>query len=527
MLSVAVDVWIGNAAAVLSGCWGAVTRRAQQTGYSRTAIYKHAQRVEQAVVNEQAGGVSYEALWADNERLRAENEALWEAWIGAEPLPEAKQQAFAATGAAMGLSLGQIITLLAIFLPNGAVPSRATVGRWVSRASRQARDLLALLDQLCQQWVLVLCLDEIFFHRKPILMGVEPHSMAWVVGQCGPDRSGESWCALVAKWPCVERVIADAGKGLERGMKLANAARAAEAQAPATAKPIAMGLDIFHTQRELQRVVHGQWRRAERLLEAAAQADAKLAQSHHRGRDARGVAKQAWWAWRKAEQRFDAAVQAEAAAARIETALALFRPDGCLSDRQWAQEHIRVTLADLDGQVWGKVRRLLSDQRTLNHLDWAQEQLAQAVAEPLLREACTRLWYWRAALTHTHGPKRVCLAQAVVLEQVVCQRLCPEWQSAYEHVDEVLRQVVRASSAVECVNSVVRMHQARHRHVSQDMLDLKRLYWNCRAFRHGKRRGGCPYELLGLKLPTADWWTLLQMDPKELEKKLSTQQVAV
>jgi hypothetical protein len=70
------------------------------------------------------------------------------------------------------------------------------------------------------------------------------------------------------------------------------------------------------------------------------------------------------------------------------------------------------------------------------------------------------------------------------------------------------------------------MHQARHRHVNQGMLDLKRLYGNCRAFRHGKRRGAWPYELLGLKLPTAHWWTLLQMDPKEVEKKLSTQKVA-
>src|SRR2546429_7028094 len=171
MLSVAVDVWIGNAAAVLRGFWGAVTRRAQQTGYSRTSIYNHAQRVEQAVVNEQAGGISYEVLWADNERLRAENEALWEAWAGAEPLPEAKQQAFAATGSAMGLSLGQIITLLAIFLPNGAGPSRATVGRWVSQSSHQAGVLLALLDQLCQQWVLVLYLDAIFCPHEPIMMG--------------------------------------------------------------------------------------------------------------------------------------------------------------------------------------------------------------------------------------------------------------------------------------------------------------------------------------------------------------------
>jgi hypothetical protein len=526
MLSVAVDMWIGNAAAVLSGCWGAVTRRAHQTGYSRTSIYNHAQRVEQAVVNEQAGGISYQALWADHERLRVENEALWAAWAGAETLPEAKQQAFAATGSAMGLSLGQIITLLAIFLPNGAVPSRATVGRWVAQASRQAGRLLPVLDQLCQRWVLVLCLDEIFLHRVPILMAVEPHSMAWMAGQRGPDRSGESWCELVAQWPCVEHVLADAGKGLERGVKLANEARAAEAHAPAVARPIQMGLDVFHTQRELQRVVQGQWRRAERLLEAAAQADAQVVRSHQRGRDARGVAKQAWWAWRKAEQRFDAAVQAEAAASRIEVALALFRPDGGLSERQWAQEQLRATLAELHGQEWGKVRRLLSDQRTLHHLDWVQEQLAQVVTEPLLRESLARLWWLCDAMKSTHDQHRTHLAQVVVIAQMVCQRLCPEWQAVYARVDQILGRVVRASSAVECLNSVVRMHQARHRHVSQEMLHLKRLYWNCRTFRHGKRTGTCPYELLGLKLPTYDWWKLLQMEPSELEQQLSTQEVA-
>jgi hypothetical protein len=252
-----------------------------------------------------------------------------------------------------------------------------------------------------------------------------------------------------------------------------------------------------------------------------------VVQSQQRGRDVRGGAKQAWWAWRKAEQMFDAAVQAEAAATRIETALALFRPEGCLSDRQWAQGHIRAALAELDGQEWGKVRRLLSDQRTLNHLDWMHEQLAQAVPEPLLREACTRLWYWRETMTHTHGHKRARLAQVVVMEQVVCQRLHPEWQQAYERVEGMLGHVVRARSAVECVNRVVRMHQARHRHVSQGMLDLKRLYWNCRVFRHGKRQWTCPYALLGLQLPIYDWWQLLQTDPKELEQPLSTQEVTV
>ena len=110
-----------------------------------------------------------------------------------------------------------------------------------------------------------------------------------------------------------------------------------------------------------------------------------------------------------------------------------------------------------------------------------------------------------------------------VMEQALCQRLWPEWQQASAHVEAILERVVRASSAVECVNSVVRMHQGRHRHVSQGLLDLKRLYWNCRVFREGKRKGKSPYELLGLHLPSSNWWQLLQMTPEELAQKLLTQ----
>jgi hypothetical protein len=42
------------------------------------------------------------------------------------------------------------------------------------------------------------------------------------------------------------------------------------------------------------------------------------------------------------------------------------------------------------------------------------------------------------------------------------------------------------------------------------MLDLKRLYWNTRVFRGGKRKGRCPYEHLGLNRPSYDFWGLLQ-----------------
>src|SRR6266702_8669091 len=147
-------------------------------GPSRTAVYTHAQRVVQAVASEQAGGISYDALWQENEWLKAENAALWQALSEAEDLSEAKQRDLAGSGCAMGLSLSQIVTLLAMVLPWGAVPSRAMVGRWVQATAAQAGRLLVVLDLACQARVRVLCLDEIFLHREPVWMAIEPKAIS-------------------------------------------------------------------------------------------------------------------------------------------------------------------------------------------------------------------------------------------------------------------------------------------------------------------------------------------------------------
>jgi len=524
MLTLPVEEWIGNAAAVLSGVWGAVTQRSQQSGYSRTAMYQHTERVVQAVANEQAGGLSYEELLAENERLKAENEALWQTWAEVEELSESKQRQLASAGTAMGLSLTQMVILLAIVLPSRMVPSRATVGRWVQQSAQQSRGILKVLDRACQGLALVLCLDEIFLHREPILMGVEPTSLAWLAGQRGPDRSGESWCKVIEQWANREHVIADGGQGLERGVKLANEARhqaqEPEAEPPA---PITMGLDVFHTQREVERVLQRLWKRVECQIEAAVKADATLEQAKRRGQDPRGVAGHAGRAWRQAERLFDEAVQAQEAVEQSKEALGWFDASGHLSTREQAQKQLDEAIPQLRGESWSKAKRMLKDARTLSHLDRLHEQLSLAVPEPILRDALVHVWYLLKARKPAEGDDRVYWRQLVAMARMLCARLCPDWQVGYVKVDELLRQAVRASSAVEGVNSVVRMHQGRHRHVSQEMLDLKRLYWNCRVFREGKRKERSPYELLGLKLPTSDWWQLLQMDPQELEQKLLTQ----
>ena len=110
-----------------------------------------------------------------------------------------------------------------------------------------------------------------------------------------------------------------------------------------------------------------------------------------------------------------------------------------------------------------------------------------------------------------------------LLDAVIRDRaLTGQEQGAYERVAAVLGSTVRASSAVEGINSVLRMQQCRHRRMTQGLLDLKRLYWNCRRLPTGRRRGRCPYELLGVALPSTDFWTLLQTPPGALAKQLSS-----
>jgi hypothetical protein len=203
MAKLSVLTWIGNAAAVLCGGWGAVTQQTQQAGCSRQAAYQQAQRVQQAVTEAQDEGPTRAVLLREVQELRAENRALW-AWLeDSIDFPQTRQQQFVVTATALGLSLRQLVLLLAIVLPARVCPSRATVHRWVDQQAQRARRLLAVLDRACRSLVLTLCLDEIFCQRRPLLIGVEPHSMAWVLGVAAADRKGQTWSRALAAWPRV------------------------------------------------------------------------------------------------------------------------------------------------------------------------------------------------------------------------------------------------------------------------------------------------------------------------------------
>jgi hypothetical protein len=77
-------------------------------------------------------------------------------------------------------------------------------------------------------------------------------------------------------------------------------------------------------------------------------------------------------------------------------------------------------------------------------------------------------------------------------------------------VKKVLYRPKRASSLVECFNSILRPIQQVKKRVTQEFLWLKALHHNTKTFKQGKRKGKSPFQLLGIDFGTQDWIELLE-----------------
>jgi hypothetical protein len=422
---------------------------------------------------------------------------------------------------AMGLSHSQVRALLAILQGAKASPSRSTIHRWVKAAGIAAGEVLKQLDRSCWTLVLMGCLDEIFFHRRPVLVGIEPHSMVWFLGKKAVNHQGSTWSGELQPWTSLRYVTSDAGVGLKAGIT-----QMQKHQRQLDQVPLEQGLDVFHTKREARRVLNILWQRVERCWERAEVASRAVEKKRQQGIGVWGLTRPANVAWKKATLAFQLHEKRETVWKRAELALNVFRPDGRLNDRAWAQEQVAWALPRLPGPAWSKVRGLLQAKESFTFLDRLHDQLDQLSLPQALREGLVQLWWLRrqrlgkSSETAVGGYGHV----APLVQQILVEKMDSNWRESYRKVAAVLSGTVRASSAVECMNSVLRMQQSRHKTMSQPMLDLKRLYWNCHEFGSGPRKDLSPYRSLGVELPTFDFWALLQTDPVELTQKLSTSQ---
>lgn len=150
MITLSIRSLVCNAAAVFSGSYGAVTRRAEEAGCSRQAVYEHARRVERRL---QPPAPAASEPTPEPAAVEAPARAVLDA---------ATRRRFAATAFAMGVSLRQIEDLLRVVLGDDA-PDHSTVGRWVAEEAERAGAVLEALDAAVAPRIRTLAVDEVFF----------------------------------------------------------------------------------------------------------------------------------------------------------------------------------------------------------------------------------------------------------------------------------------------------------------------------------------------------------------------------
>jgi hypothetical protein len=372
-------------------------------------------------------------------------------------------------------------------------PSRDALVDFLDRAGRAAGRLLLRAREQLHHRLECLAGDDIFFHRTPVKVLIEPVSGALLQVLRWPWHTAEDWALMLDPWTALRLLVSDLGTDLVGA---------------ATLRKVAHQADYFHERawwtekvfeplscREARRAhfAHACWDRATRPTGPGRRmSEAKVALADER----RAVA----------EEDFFQAVRVE------ELAMSLFAPLSPEGQR-WTDARTDDLLAEIERETarlpsfyatrvgrhlhrhrtrWNAHRVMWSaiDVRLRPDSDWSREQVLDAVVSlhhAARRRASAQEWSVMRAAQQEHAALRAALGGACENLDAVCAA-----------ATSLLDQPRRSSSLVEALNSRLRVLQMAHRNVPDSRLSLLALAWNLTARTEGRRRGPSPYARLGI-----------------------------
>jgi hypothetical protein len=506
---------IASAYFVIFGNYGDVTRYAEERGVCRQWVYREADWLQDCLAEKQQ---KIGALEQRVQELEQKNAALEERLAVSVVLDEDTQAQLAAVGQANGVSLPMVWKFLDVLIP-GKPLSVPTLGRRSKAAGEKSGQLLPIFDELAKERVRDAAADELYVN-DPVRMVVEQESLCWISGRLGATVDGEGWAEEFRQLPKLEQVTRDGGKGLAKGVALVNAFRQEHGQPLVVDKG-----DHFHALRGAGVGLRKVQMQAAKALAKAEKAQQELDECQKQGERTQGAGKHAATAWRKAEKAMDLWCERERLWQQTKEAMRLVTPTGDLNTRQHAEAVLAQTLPQLPDSDFAKTKRQIQKPEMLNYLDHVQRQIEalpfpEEVKQAAVRQECLRR---RPEALKGEGTQAAARRGVMLMCAVILGKTGAVGQQAVAAIQDIFRRAYRASSLVECINSAVRMHQCRHRKMTQGLLDLKRLHWNCHTFRTGRRRGTTPYQRLGVPWPEGlRWWDVLKLTPEQLREKLST-----
>ena len=441
------------------------------------------------------------ALEAENAILRARVQALEAKLENSVEVTYERVRDLSLTLTVLPVSYRDIRDIVALAFGDEHAPSEASLCKMVQYGTIAG---LVLLDEEVTSRFSSAGVDEIFFHQTPILTVVDPDSMA--VGACerSEDRTGGSWNSVLSHFPNLRYVISDEAKGIGNGVYLTN-------------ETILHQKDLYHLVSEISRTTQ--------RLEAGL---GKLLRAEER----------AWQDWAKGriyiktmektlatvDRQLELMEQYYQALELLDFAFCSMTSEHKVNTR----EHGHQVLSDVIQRLKSLTELGIDDlvkvlekraPGCLVFLDQLQRELSCIPVE-LERDS-----EFTAEQIREWAIQEVCLQQAMADEpsdevfsayrelwQKVrsLKKLIPLFLQVVSEVRKLLYRPKRASSLVECFNSILRPIQQVKKQVTQEFLWLKALHHNMKTFKQGKRKEKSPFQLLGVDFGNQDWIQLLE-----------------
>lgn len=347
--------------------------------------------------------------------------------------------------------------------------------------------------------------DEIFSQRMPVLTGVEPASTFIYLLEPSASRDEVAWWAALTEKR--ER------QGLDLAVSISDAASGLRAGVKATFPDIDLRGDVFHAQAEVSEMMTYLENRAYARLGHLEDEERKMARAKKRSAG-KGRSKRLALARERARDAMTLFDEMVVLAGWWKEQIQLIGPD--LAHRQELYDWL---IHEMETRAWrshriGPVVTYLKNQRDslLAFVPEIQRGLKQIAQDMQVSLALVDVVYLQFALDPDDPRQDV--AQCRLAEEA------PEKTDALvEAVADLLDRVLRASSAVENINSILRGYFFLRRSIGPAFLDLLRFYLNHRRFRRSERPervGKSPRELLTGQTH-AHWLELLGYPPVALQ----------
>jgi hypothetical protein len=358
--------------------------------------------------------------------------------------------------------------------------------------------------------------DEIFAIHAPILVTIDAQSTTILKIELAQDRSAETW---KAHFEALENHhFLSLGMASDRGTGLVAGYQAACDMALWVA-------DYFHEFRDLFALLHQLERKAYAAIDKEYAAAQKFANAKSESNLEKRL-QQYDTAHHACEQAMALYDQLAILLQLLREALQLCDPDGKLHTVEGVRTELTMLLDMIEELNCPALTCTLKPIR--NHIDDILVPFAQvekidaelrAVVPHEVLDFLVLAWH-HDHLVYQSGSKPKRYHQSERDFWLACAEglLGDAFDTLKALVFDKLDSIVRASSLVEMVNSLIRPYlNSCKGQITQEALNLIMFYHNHHRYKSGKREGKAPIELLTGKPLEAEWWELLTQQVKSEE----------